>query len=92
MSEKQWFSPREIVTGLTVDYKRDYNVVVGTYTEDSIGANITNNNVEHQQSCVYLEPSENRQGFIKHFIIDTGAVIVRHIFDVFPYSDALLKK
>ena len=41
MSEKQWFSPREIVTRLTIDYKHDYKAVVGTYIEASIDANIT---------------------------------------------------
>ena len=46
MSEKQWFSPREIVTGLTVDYKRDCKAVVGAYVEASIDADVTNENVE----------------------------------------------
>ena len=38
MSVKQWFSPREIVTGLTVDYKRDCKALVGEYVEASIDA------------------------------------------------------
>ena len=92
MSEKQWFSPREIVTGLTVDYKRDCKAVVGAYVEASIDADITNENVERRQSCVYLGPSGNRQGSIKCFVIDTGAVVIRRIFDVLPYPDAILKK
>ena len=92
MSENQWFPQTEIITGLTVDYKRDCKAVVGAYIEASINANITNNNTERQQSCVYLGPSGNHHGFIKCFVIDTGAVVVRWIFDIFPYPDALLKK
>jgi hypothetical protein len=76
ISEKQWFSPMEIVTGLTVDYKGDWKATVGAYVEASIDANITNENMERRQSCIYLGPSGNRQRSIKCFVADTGAVIV----------------
>ena len=76
MSEKQWFSPRKIITGLTVDYKQDCKAVVGAYIEVSIDAKITNDNVERRQSYVYLGPSGNHQGSIKCFVIETGAVVV----------------
>ena len=33
MSKKQWFSPQEIITGLTIDYKRDCKAVVDAYVE-----------------------------------------------------------
>ena len=92
MSEKQWFSPRKIFTGLTVDYKRDCKAVVGTYVEASIDTNITNENMERLQGCVYLIPSGNHQGSIKCFVIDTDAVVVRRISYMFPYPDATLKK
>jgi hypothetical protein len=83
MSKKQWFSPREIVTGLTVDYKYDCKAVVGAYVEAGTNAEITNKNVERRQSCIYLGPSGNRQG---------GAVVVRRIFDILSYPEAILKK
>ena len=92
MSEKQWFSPREIITGLTIDYKRDCKAVVGAYVEASTDAEITNDNSERRQSCIYLGPAGNRQGSSKCFVIETGAVVVRRIFDVLPYPDAILKK
>ena len=77
MSEKQWFSPREIITELTLDYKRDCKaVVVGTYTEASIGAKITNDSVERRQICIYEGSSRNCQGSVKCIIIQTGAVVV----------------
>ena len=52
MSEKQWFSPCEIITGLTIDYKRDCKAVVGAYMEASPDAEITNDNAERRQSCI----------------------------------------
>ena len=92
MSKEQWFSPREISTGLTDDYKRNCKTVVGAYSKASIDAKITNSNVERRQSCIYLGPSGNRQGSVKCFVIETGVVIVRCIFDVLPYPGAILKK
>ena len=76
MSEKQWFSTRKMITGFTVDHKRDCKAVVGAYVKASIDAEITNDNVECRQSCIHLGPSRNRQGPIKCFVIGTGAVVV----------------
>ena len=92
MSENKWFSPREIVTGLTVEYKRNCEAAAGAYVEASIDVDTTNDNVERRQSCVYLGRIRNHQGSIKCFITDTSAVVVRWIFEVLPYPDALLKK
>ena len=61
MSEKQWFSPREIITGSTINYKRDCKAVVGVYVEASTDAEITNDNSECRQSCIYLGPAGNCQ-------------------------------
>jgi hypothetical protein len=54
MSKKQWSSTREISTGSTVDYKCDCKAAVGACIEASIDAKTTNNNVERQQSGIYL--------------------------------------
>ena len=89
MSEKQWFHPLEIFTGLTVDYKQDCKAVVGTYIEASIDAETTNDSVERGQSCIYLGPSGNRQGSIKYFSIEKDTVVVQRVFDVLPYPDAI---
>ena len=76
MSEKQWFSLREIITGLTVDCKQDCKAVVGAYVEASDDAEITNDNVERRQNFIYLGPSGNCQGFIKCVAIETGTIVV----------------
>ena len=64
MSEKQWFSPSEIVTGFTFDYRREYKAVVGVQAEASIYVDIANKNAERRQSCIYLGLLGNRQGSI----------------------------
>ena len=92
MLEKQWFSPREIVTGLTADYKRDCKAVVAAYIEANIGAEITNKNVERRQSCIYLGPSGNCQGSINCFAIDIRAVIARHILMFYHSAKQFEKK
>ena len=62
------------------------------YVEASTDAEITNDNVERRQRCTYLGPGGNRQGSIKCFVIETSVVVVRHVFDVLSYPDAILKK
>ena len=75
-----------------VNYKRDYKAVIGAYIEISIDTEVTNKHVERRQSYIYLSPPENRQGSIKYFVIDIGAVVVGCIFDVLPQPDAIIKK
>ena len=60
--------------------------------EASTDAEITNNNAEHRQSCICLGPAGNRQRSSKCFVIETGTVVVWHVFDVLPHPDAILKK
>ena len=92
MSEKQWFSPKEIITGLTIVYKRNCKKVVGTYIEASIDADITNGNVKHQ-NIVFIWACQETVKDPSHFFgIDTDAVVVRRIFDVLSYPDVLMKK
>ena len=56
------FSPRELVTGLTVNFLKHCQFDVGAYIEASTDAIITNDNSDRTHSCIYLGPSGNRQG------------------------------
>ena len=58
------FSPRELVTGRTVNFGKDCNYDVGAYVEASTDAIITNTNDDRAHSCIALGPSGNRQGSI----------------------------
>ena len=56
----QGISPRELVTGKTVHYKRDCRACIGGYVEASTGAIFTNDNTPRTHSCIALGPSGNR--------------------------------
>ena len=60
-SENFGVSPREIVTRLSTEYKRDCKVDIGSYVEASTDATVTNDNTERARSCIALGPVDNRQ-------------------------------
>ena len=68
------FSPRELVTGRTINYLRDCRARVGAYIEASRDAMVTNVQDKRTHSCIALGASGNRQGSIKCFELDTGKV------------------
>ena len=70
------FSPRELVTALTINFLRHCQFDVGAYVEASTDAIITNDNSDRTHACIYLGPSGNRQGLHNCFSLDTGRVVV----------------
>ena len=50
----QWISPCEIVTGRTVNYKRDFWACIGGYVEASTDEIGTNDNTPRTHSCMEL--------------------------------------
>ena len=58
------FSPRELMTGMNLNFIRDCNIDCGVYVEASTDVIITNDNSEGTHSCIALGPSGNRQGSI----------------------------
>ena len=92
-SDNLGFSSREIVTGLSTDYKRDCKVDPGSYVEASTDAIITNNNTQRTTSCVDIGPAGNRQGSIKCVDIMTGKILVRRNVTQLPWPlDKMLIK
>ena len=85
------FSPREIVTGTTVNFTRDCNNDCGAYVEASTYAIITNENSERTHSCIALGPSCNRKGSVNFFDLKAGRVVVRRTVKQIPWTDRLLK-
>ena len=69
-------SPRELITGLTVNFKYHCKFDVEGYVETSTDAVITNNNSDRTHACIFLGPSGNRQGSLKCFDLETGNVVV----------------
>ena len=89
ISEK--LSPREIVTGRTIDFVTDCRAMFGAYVEASYDHIVTNTMSERRHACVCLGPSGNLQGSIKCLDLMTGKVVRRRTFDVLPYPDRVLK-
>ena len=70
------FSPRELITGLTVNFKDHCKFDVVGYAEASTDAVITNDNYDRIHACIFLVPSGNRQGSLNCFDLETGKVVV----------------
>ena len=79
------FSLREIVTGLSTDYERNYKIDPGSYVETSIDAAVTNDNTERTTSCIAVGPVGNRQSLVKCFDIETGKILHRRTATQLPW-------
>ena len=86
------FSPREIVTGRTINYLKDCRADIGAYVEASMDAMVTNDHTSHTHSCIALGLSRNRQGSLKFFGLDTGKVVLRRTFTQMPYPERMVKQ
>ena len=86
------FSPRELITGLTVNFHKHCQFDVGAYVEASEDAIITNNNSDRTHPCIYLGPSRNRQGSHNCFDLNTSSVVIRRFAKQIPWPDRLIRK
>ena len=69
-------SPRELVTGLTVNVLKHCQFDVGAYIEASTDAVITNDNSDKTHPYIYLGPSGNIHDSHNCCSLDTGRVVV----------------
>ena len=65
-------SPREIVTGRKLDFKKDCRAPFGAYIEASVDADVTNDMSPRARGSLSLGPAGNLQGSLKCFDLDTG--------------------
>ena len=86
------FSPRELVTGRTLDFRKDCRADVGAYVEASPDHIVTNTNIDRTDSCIALGPSGNRQGSVKCTKLDNGEVVVQRTVRQIPWPDKLINK
>ena len=80
------------MTGLTDNFTKHCTVYVGTYVEASTNTIITNGNNDRTHACIALGPSENRQGSIKCFDLDTCRVVVHRTFKKIIWPESILRK
>ena len=88
----QGISPRKLVTGRTVNYKRDYRACIGGYVYSSTDAIVTNDNMPCTHSFIALGLSGNRQGSVKCFGLETGKFVVRRNINHIPWNEIVIKK
>ena len=86
------FSPRELITGLTVNFKDHCKFDVRGYVEASTDAVIMNDKSDRTHACIFVGPSGNRQGSLNCFDLETGKVVVRRSSKQLFWPDRLLKK
>ena len=85
------FSPREIVTGLRMDYTKHCRVRWGAYVEASQDPDITNTMTDRTAPCIALGPTGNIQGSINCYNLETKQVITRRTIQPLPMPDRVLK-
>ena len=86
------YSPREIVTGMKLDFKRHCRARFGAYVEASYDDDITNTLKDRTHSCIALGPTGNIQGSMKCFDLKTGRVVKCRTITVLPMPDRIIKQ
>jgi hypothetical protein len=86
------YSPREIVTGMKLDFTKHCKVQFGAYVEASFDDEITNTLKERTHSCISLGTSGNVQGSIKCLDLETGRVVKRRTVNVLPMPERVIER
>eukprot|EP00956_Cyclotella_meneghiniana_P035517 scaffold115573_cov38-Cyclotella_meneghiniana.AAC.1 len=86
------YSPREIVTGMSIDFKAHARARFGSYIEASEDADITNNMQGRTVPCICLGPSGNVQGSVVCYNLETKKVIKRRTIKPLPMPDRVIKR
>eukprot|EP00804_Cyclotella_cryptica_P008709 CCRYP_018545-RA/>CCRYP_018545-RA protein AED:0.54 eAED:0.53 QI:0/0/0/1/0/0/3/0/279 len=85
-------SPREMVLGMKMDFKKHCRVRFGAYVEASCDEMVTNTLRDRTEECIALGPTGNLQGSIACFNLNTGRVVSRRTITVLPMSDRIIKR
>ena len=85
------FLPREIITGLKLDYKKHCKALWGSYVEASDDNEVTNTMRARTSPCIVLGPTGNIQGSVKCYNLDTQQIIKRRTVTPLPMPDRIIK-
>jgi hypothetical protein len=69
------YSPREIVTGWKLNFKKHCQALWGSYVEANVDPDRTNTLEPRTAPCIYLGPTGNVQGSVRCFNLETKNVI-----------------
>jgi hypothetical protein len=77
-------SPKTIMSGKTLDYKKHMTLQLGQYCQVHKEDNPRNSQIARTKGAISLGPSGNLQGGFKFMALNSGKKIVRRSWDVIP--------
>jgi hypothetical protein len=83
-------SPKTIVSGETLDYKKHFSLQVGQYCQLHKEDTLCNSQSPRTKGAISLGPSGNLQGGYKFMTLTTGKKITRQSWDVIPMLDMVI--
>jgi hypothetical protein len=86
------YSPRNIMTGTTLDYNKHCRLPFGAYVETHEDNDTTNTMVERTRGAKCLGPTANFQGSYNFFCLDTGRRVKRTQFREIPMPASVVKR
>ena len=86
------YSPRVLMGGDRLDYKKHLPMPFGTYCQVHEEETPRNSNAARTQGAICMGHSGNLQGGLKFMTLKTGKKIVRRTWDVIPTSDTVIAR
>ena len=85
-------SPKTILSGETLDYKKYLSLQIGQYCQVHEEETPRNSQAARTRGAIALGPSGNLQGGFKFMALNTGKKIVRRNWDVIPMPDTVIAR
>jgi hypothetical protein len=85
-------SPKTIMSGETLDYKKHMSLQLGQYCQVHEEGNPRKSQISRTKGVIYLGSSGNMQGGFKFMALNTGKKMVCHSWDVIPMPDIIIHR
>jgi hypothetical protein len=85
-------SPKTIMSGETLDYKKHLSLQIGQYCQVHEEDHPRNSQLSRTKGAISLGPSGNMKGGFKFMALNTGKKIVRRSWDVIPMRDVVISR
>jgi hypothetical protein len=85
-------SPKTIMSGETLDYKKHLSLQLGQYCQVHEEDNPSNSQIARTKGAISLGPNGNLQGGFKFMALNSGKKIVRRSWDVIPMPDIVIDR
>jgi hypothetical protein len=85
-------SPREIVTGLKIDYSKHCRARWGSYVEASDDLDVTNTMRDRTSPSIVLGPTGNIQGSVRCYNLETKSVVKRRTITPLPMPGRVIRR